>query len=87
MLDDLPVDDSEHPAIGLVPAGVPWQEAREHARIARAPILFEPAEGGEYRGLYWSDEARAILVADDLGDDQDEALEEFRDLLRERGIA
>ena len=34
MLDDVEYDDSESPAIGLVPPGVPWEEIQDHIKIA-----------------------------------------------------
>jgi hypothetical protein len=43
------------------------------------------ADGDQYAGAYWAD--TKMVVADDLGSDQDQAVEEFRELLRERGEA
>jgi hypothetical protein len=83
MLDDLAYDDSEPPAIGLVPAGVSWEEVQDHIKIAHSPLLVGPDADGQYAGAYWA--STQMVVADDLGSDQDEALSEFRDLLRERG--
>ena len=42
MLDDLAYDDSEPPAIGLVPAGVSWDEVQDHIKIAHSPLLVGP---------------------------------------------
>src|SRR5712691_2829936 len=39
MLDNLGVDDSESPAISLVPAGVGWEEVRNHIKIGHDPLL------------------------------------------------
>ena len=36
-------------------------------------------------GAYWA--GTSVVIADDLGPDHDEAVSEFRDLLRERGQA
>lgn len=85
MLDDLAYDDSEPPAIGLVPAGVSWDEVRDHIKIAHSPLLVGPAASGQYAGAYWA--RTELVVAGDLGSDQGEALREFRDILRERGEA
>jgi hypothetical protein len=83
MLDDLAYDDSEPPTIGLVPAGVSWEDVYDHIKIAHSPLLVGPDTGGQYAGAYWA--STQMVVADDLGPDQDEALSEFRNLLRERG--
>jgi hypothetical protein len=83
MLDDLAYDDSEPPAIGLVPAGVTWEQVQDHIKIAHSPLLVGPGADGEYAGAYWA--STQMVVAAALGTDQDEALSEFRDLLRERG--
>ena len=85
MLDGLSVDDTESPAIGLVEPGVSWQEVQDHLTIARSPLLMTQEADGQYRGGYWT-EAAPVFV-DDLGTDQDEAVAEFREVLRERGQA
>jgi hypothetical protein len=85
MLDDLEYDDSESPAIGLVPNGVSWEEVQNHIKIAHNPLLVPRADSAEYVGAYWAD--TRLVVAEDLGSDQDEAVREFRELLRERGEA
>jgi hypothetical protein len=83
MLDDLAYDDGEEPTIGLVPPGVSWDEVRDHIKIVHSPLLVGPAAGGQYAGAYRA--RRQMVVAGDLGSDQDEALREFRDILHERG--
>jgi len=85
VLDDLEYDDSESPAIGLVPAGVSWEEVHDHIKIAHHPLLVAQADGDQYAGAYWA--GTKMVVAEDLGSDQDQAVEEFRELLRERGEA
>jgi hypothetical protein len=85
VLDDLGCDDSDSPTIGLVGAGVSWDEVQDHLKIAHGPLLIEPGNGGEYAGAYWAG-ARMVVVPE-LGTDQQEALEEFRDVLRDRGQA
>ncbi len=85
MLDDLAYDDSESPAIGIVPAGVPWEEVRNHIKIGHHPLLVSPDDLGQYVGAYWA--GTKLVVARDLGSDQDEAVREFREILRERGEA
>jgi len=83
MLDDLEYDDSDAPAIGLVPAGVSWADVRDHIKLAHAPLLVPPAGGGHYTGAYWT--GTDMVLAESLGPDQDEALAEFRDYLRDQG--
>ena len=83
MLDDLDFDDSDSPAIGLVPPGVSWDEIRDHIKIAHHSLLVPPADGGQFAGAYWT--GTEMIVIEDLGPDQDQAIEEFRALLRERG--
>jgi hypothetical protein len=84
MLEDLDIDDSDSPAIALVPPGVSWDEVRDHIKIAHHPLLISPAANGDqYAGAYWT--GTEMVIVDDLGPDQDEAVDEFRALLRERG--
>jgi len=85
VLDDLEYDDSESPAIGLVPAGVPWDEVQNHIKIAHSPLLVARGEIADYVGAYWT--GTEMLVAEDLGPDQEQAVREFREYLRERGEA
>ena len=85
VLDDLEYDDSESPAIGLVPAGVTWEEVQDHIKIAHNPLLVPLADGARYVGAYWA--GTELAVAGDLGSDQDQAVLEFREFLRERGEA
>jgi hypothetical protein len=85
MLDDLAYDDSEPPPIGLVPAGVSWAEVEDHIKIAHSPLLVGPAADGQYVGAYWA--STRLVVTGDLGSNQEQALGEFRDVLRERGEA
>jgi hypothetical protein len=81
MLEDLEFDDSDSPAIGLVPPGVSWDEVRDHIKIAHHHLLVSPADGGEYAGAYWT--GTDMVVIPDLGTDQDQAVEEFRAFLQE----
>jgi hypothetical protein len=83
MLDDLEYDDSDAPAIGLVPDGVSWTDVRDHIKLAHAPLLVPAADGGDYTGAYWT--GTDMALARDLGPDQDEAVAEFRDYLRDHG--
>src|ERR1700730_1241403 len=83
MLDDLSYDDSEPPTIGLVPAGVSWDEVRDHIKTAHSPLLVGPDPSGQFAGAYWA--GTELVVANDLGSDQEQALLEFRDFLHERG--
>ena len=83
MLDDLEFDDSEAPAIGLVPPGVSWEQVHDHIKLAQHSLVVPSAGGGQYAGAYWT--GTEMVVIEDLGPDQDQAIEEFRALLRERG--
>jgi hypothetical protein len=85
VLDDLEYDDSDAPAIGLAPDGVSWDEVHDHIKIAHHPLLVLQQDGGQYAGAYWAD--TRMVVAEDLGPDQEQAVQEFRELLRERGEA
>jgi hypothetical protein len=85
MLDGLEYDDSESPAIGLVPAGVAWEDIQDHIKIAHHPLLALPSGGAQYAGVYWT--GTAVAVIGDLGSDHDEAVGDFREFLRERGEA
>ena len=83
MLDGLSYDDSEPPSVGLVPPGTAWQDVHDHIKIAHNFLLVAPEDDGEYAGAYWT--GTEMVVLDELGTDLDEALDEFRDLLRQRG--
>jgi hypothetical protein len=84
VLDDLEFDDTDSPAIGLVPPGVTWQEVHDHIKIAHHSLLVPPSVGdGQFAGAYWT--GTEMVRIDDLGPDQDQAIEEFRALLYERG--
>jgi hypothetical protein len=83
MLDNLVYDDSEPPTIGLVPPGVSMDEVQDHIKIAHSPLLVGPGADGQYAGAYWA--GIELVVVGDLGSDQEQALSDFRDLLRERG--
>jgi hypothetical protein len=85
VLDDLEYDDSESPAIGLVPGGVSWEDVQNHIKIAHNPLLVPLADRAEYVGAYWA--GTKLVVAEDLGSDQEQAVREFREFLRERGEA
>ena len=83
MLDDLDFDDSDSPPIGLVPPGISWDQVYDHIKIAHHSLLIPPSDGGQFAGAYWT--GTHMVVIDDLGPDQDQAIEEFRALLQERG--
>ena len=83
VLHELDYDDSDAPAIGLVPPGVTWDDVYDHIKIAHHPLLVALDDGADHAGAYW--DGTKMIVAEDLGPDQDEAVAEFRDLLRERG--
>ena len=80
MLEDLEFDDAGSPAIGLVPPGVSWQQVHDHIKIAHHHLLSPrpttgttPAPTGPARDG----------PGQDLGSDQEEAIEEFRAYLQE----
>ena len=85
MLDGLSYDDSEPPSVGLVPPGTSWEDVHDHIKIAHNFLLVAPEDNGaaEYAGAYWT--GTEMIVLAELGTDLDEALDEFRDLLRQRG--
>lgn len=83
MLDDLEYDDLESPAIGLVPGVVRWADVRDHIKIAHGPLLVRLADGGEYTGVYWT--GTEAVTVQDLGSDHDQAIDDFREFLQERG--
>jgi hypothetical protein len=83
VLDGLSYDDSEPPSVGLVPPGTSWEDVHDHIKIAHNFLLVAPEDDGEYAGAYWT--GTEMIVLDELGSDLDEALDEFRDLLRQRG--
>jgi hypothetical protein len=82
VLEDLTYDDSEPPSIGLVAPGTSWEDVHDHIKIAHNFLLIQP-DDGEYAGAYWT--GTEMVVVGDLGTDLDEALDEFRELLRQRG--
>ena len=84
MLDNLEFDDSDSPAIGLVPPGVSWAQVRDHIKIAHHSLLVPPpAGGGDFAGAYWT--GTGMVVIDDLGPDQDQAIDDFRATLQDLG--
>jgi hypothetical protein len=85
VLDDLATDDSDSPAIGLVPVGVSWEEVHDHLKIVHNPLLVPLDDSGQYVGAYWAD--AKMVIAEDLGSDQEQAVQEFREVLREQGEA
>ena len=83
MLDDVEYEDSEPPAIGLVRAAVRWADVQDHIKIAHHPILVLPEGSTQYAGAYWTGTQMAVI--EDLGPDQEQAICEFREFLREHG--
>ena len=83
MLDGLTYDDSESPSVGLVPPGTTWEAVHDHIKIAHGFLLVQAGTGGAHSGAYWS--GTEMVVLDDLGAGIDEALDEFREELRQRG--
>ena len=83
MLENLEFDDSEPPTIGLVPDGTSWEQVQDHIKIAHHPLLVPLPAAGTYVGAYWA--GTRTIVTEDLGSDQDQALEDFRAYLLDRG--
>jgi hypothetical protein len=84
VLDDLEFEDSDSPAIGLVPPGVSWDQVYDHIKIAHHSLLVPPpADGGDFAGAYWT--GTEMLVIDHLGPDQDQAIDDFRATLQDLG--
>jgi hypothetical protein len=83
VLEDLEYDDSEPPAIGLVPAGVRWEDVQDHIKIAHNPLLVLPEGSDQYAGAYWT--GIKMVVTEELGSDHEEAIGEFSEFLREHG--
>jgi len=81
VLEDLEFDDSDSPAIGLVPPGVSWEQVRDHIKIAHHHLLVPSAGGDAYSGAYWTGTEMAVI--EDLGPDPDQAIDEFRAFLQE----
>jgi hypothetical protein len=81
VLEDLTYDDSEPPPIGLVPSGATWAQVRDHIKIAH-DFLLVPGDGS-CAGAYWT--GTEMVVLRDLGPQTDDALDEFREQLRQRG--
>jgi len=79
VLEDLEFDDSDSPAIGLVPPGVSWQQVRDHIKIAHHHLLVP--DGDDHVGAYWTGTDMALVA--DLGPDPEEAIDEFRAYLQE----
>lgn len=82
MLENLEFDDAEAPTIGLVPDGTSWEQVQDHIKIAHHPLLVPMPDTGTYVGAYWA--GTRIVTTEDLGPDQDGALEDFRAYLQDR---
>ena len=61
------------------------EDIQDHIKITHHPLVVLPTGGTEYAGAYWT--GTSMEVIEDLGSDQDQAISEFRELLRERGEA
>ena len=83
MIEGIRYDDGDQPAVGLVPPGASWDEVRDHIKIAHGPLLVGPDESGQFAGAYWA--SSQMVVAGELGTDQEEAVAEFRELLSDLG--
>jgi hypothetical protein len=83
VLENLEFDDAEAPTIGLVPDGTSWDQVQDHIKIAHHPLLVPLPDTATYIGAYWA--GTRTIVTEDLGPDQDQALEDFRSYLLDRG--
>jgi hypothetical protein len=83
LFEDLTYDDTDYPSIGLVPPGTSWDDVLDHIKIAKDFLLIQPEGADGWAGAYWAD--TEMLVVKNLGPSQDEALDQFREELRERG--
>jgi hypothetical protein len=83
VLEDLEFDDGDSPPIALIPPGVSWQEVRDHVKIAHHSVLVPPAGDEQYTGAYWT--GTDMVRVPGLGLDQEQAIDEFRAFLQERG--
>jgi hypothetical protein len=54
---------------------------RDHIKIAHHHLLVPSAGGDDYAGAYWT--GTDMVVLDDLGSDQEQAIDEFRTFLQE----
>jgi hypothetical protein len=83
VFQELDVDDTGLPSIALVPPGASRDEVYDHIKINHHPLLFLPEGSEDYVGAYWT--GTDMVVSDELGPDQDEAIDEFRQYLLDRG--
>jgi hypothetical protein len=83
VLENLEFDDAEAPTIGLVADGTSWEQVQDHIKIAHHPLLVPMPDTGTYVGAYWA--GTQTIVTEDLGPDQDQAIEDFRSYLLDRG--
>jgi hypothetical protein len=81
VLEDLSYDDSEPPSVGIVTPGTTWAQVHDHIKIAHDFLLVR--SDGEWAGAYWT--GTEMVVLSGLGTDSDEAVDEFREQLRQRG--
>ena len=62
MLHELDYDDSDAPAIGLVPPGVTWEDVYDHIKISHHPLLVALDDGAAHAGAYW--DGTKMIVAE-----------------------
>lgn len=83
MLEGLTYDDNDFPPIGVVASGTSWKDVVDHIKIAHDFLVIPPDGDGSWSGAYWT--GTEMTVMQDLGPDQDEAVENLREELRGRG--
>jgi len=83
LFEGLTYDDSDYPSIGLVPPGASSEDVLDHIKIAKDFLLIQSEGEDGWAGAYWAD--TEMVVVEDLGPSQDDALDQFREELRERG--
>jgi hypothetical protein len=83
VFEELDVDDTELPAITVVPLSATWDEVYDHIKISHAPLVVIPEGGEDYVGAWWT--GSEMVKTDELGPDLDDAIVDFRQYLIDRG--
>ena len=83
MFQEVDVDDTELPAITVIPQSATWDEVYDHIKISHAPLLVIPEGEEDYVGAWWT--GTAMVKTEELGPDLDEAITDFRQYLTDRG--
>ena len=81
MLEDLEFDDATRPRSAWCRRASRGTQVRDHIKIAHHHLLVPSADGDDYAGAYWT--GTTMAVVEDLGPDQEQAIDEFRVYLQE----